>query len=133
MSDINTAPGKLAKTLTPAQVWALALGSIVGWGCFVLPGDMFLPQAGPLAAVLGFFIGAFLLLFVAVVYGYIIEHVPVAGGEYAYAYSGFGPTCAFICGWALVLGYVVIIAINISALALLVRFLFPLLRWKSVV
>ena len=76
-------------------------------------------------AVLGFFIGAFLLLFVAVVYGYMIEHVPVAGGEYAYAYSGFGPTCAFICGWALVLGYVVIIAINISALALLVRFLFP--------
>ena len=73
MSDINTAPGKLAKTLTPAQVWALALGSIVGWGCFVLPGDMFLPQAGPLAAVLGFFIGAFLLLFVAVVYGYMIE------------------------------------------------------------
>ncbi len=125
MSDINTAPGKLAKTLTPAQVWALALGSIVGWGCFVLPGDMFLPQAGPLAAVLGFFIGAFLLLFVAVVYGYMIEYVPVAGGEYAYAYSGFGPTCAFVCGWALVLGYVVIIAINISALALLVRFLFP--------
>ena len=32
------------------------------------PTIMFLPQAGPLAAVLGFFIGAFLLLFVAVVY-----------------------------------------------------------------
>ena len=43
-------------------------------------------------------IGAFFLFFVVVVYGYMIEHVPVAGGEYAYAYSGFKPTCAFICG-----------------------------------
>lgn len=24
----------LEKTLSPTQVWALALGSIVGWGCF---------------------------------------------------------------------------------------------------
>ena len=38
---------KLEKSLSPLQVCALALGSIVGWGCFVLPGDMFLPQAGP--------------------------------------------------------------------------------------
>lgn len=115
----------LEKTLSPSQVWALALGSIVGWGCFVLPGDMFLPQAGPGATLIGFAVGALLLCFVACVYGYMIEYTPVAGGEYAYAYVGFGPTAAFICGWALVLGYVVIIAINISALALLVRFLLP--------
>lgn len=35
---------KLEKSLSPLQVCALALGSIVGWGCFVLPGDMFLPR-----------------------------------------------------------------------------------------
>ena len=116
---------KLERTLTPAQVWALALGSIVGWGCFVLPGDSFLPQSGPLATLIAFCIGALLLCFVAVVYGYMIEYTPVAGGEYAYAYVGFGPTGAFICGWALVLGYIVIIGINISALGLLVRFLLP--------
>lgn len=115
----------LEKSLSPMQVWALALGSIVGWGCFVLPGDKFLPEAGPMAALLGFGIGALLLCFVAIVYGYMIEYTPVAGGEYAYAYVGYGPTVAFICGWALVLGYMVIIAINISALALLFRFLMP--------
>ncbi len=123
--DTTHAHQKLSKTLTPTQVWALALGSIVGWGCFVLPGDMFLPQSGPLPTVLAFFGGAFLFFFVATVYGYMIEYVPVAGGEYAYTYTGFGPTAAFVCGWALVLGYIVIVAINISALALLVRFLFP--------
>lgn len=49
---------KLEKSLSPLQVCALALGSIVGWGCFVLPGDMFLPQAGPVGTLLGFFVGA---------------------------------------------------------------------------
>ncbi len=115
----------LQKSLSPAQVWALALGSIVGWGCFVLPGDSFLPNSGPMAAISGFIIGAILLSFVAITYSYMIEYTPVAGGEYAYAYVGYGSTAAFICGWALVLGYISIIAINISALALLFRFLLP--------
>ncbi len=115
----------LEKTLSPAQVWALALGSIVGWGCFVLPGDSFLPNCGPAATLIGFGVGALLLCFVAMAYAYMINYCPVAGGEYAYAYVGYGPTCAFICGWALVLGYASIICINISALSLLVRFLLP--------
>ena len=54
---------KLEKSLSPLQVCALALGSIVGWGCFVLPGDMFLPQAGPVGTLLGFFVGACLISF----------------------------------------------------------------------
>lgn len=36
------------KELSPIDVWGLALGAIVGWGCFVLPGNAFLPKAGPL-------------------------------------------------------------------------------------
>ncbi len=116
---------RLVKTLSPTQVWALALGSIVGWGCFVLPGDSFLPNCGPAATLIGFGVGALLLCFVAMAYAYMINYCPVAGGEYAYAYVGYGPTSAFICGWALVLGYASIICINISALSLLVRFMLP--------
>lgn len=116
---------RLNKTLTPVQVCALALGSIIGWGCFVLPGDMFLPQAGPLGTLIGFGIGAFLISFVAIAYSYMIKYAPVAGGAFAWAYIGFGPTAAFICGWAIIIGYIAIIAINISALALICRFLLP--------
>lgn len=116
---------ELNKSLSPAQVWALALGSIVGWGCFVLPGDMFLPQAGIMGTLIGFAVGAFLICFVAVCYSYMIKYVPVAGGAFAYAYVGFGPTAAFVCGWALVLGYIAIIGIDVAALALIFRFLFP--------
>ncbi len=115
---------ELEKSMSPAQVWALALGSIVGWGCFVLPGDMFLPQAGVMGTLIGFGVGAFLICFVAVCYSYMIKYAPVAGGAFAYAYVGFGPTAAFVCGWALVLGYIAIIGIDVAALALIFRFLF---------
>ena len=71
---------KLEKALSPTQVTALALGSIVGWGCFVLPGDMFLPQAGPLGTLLGFLAGAILISFVGVCYSYMIKYAPDAGG-----------------------------------------------------
>lgn len=116
---------ELQKSLSPAQVWALALGSIVGWGCFVLPGDMFLPEAGIMGTLIGFVVGALLLCFVATCYSYMIKYTPVAGGAFAYAYVGYGPTAAFICGWALVLGYIAIVCIDIAALALIFRFLFP--------
>lgn len=121
----STERSELKKTLTPWQVWALALGSIVGWGCFVLPGVRFLPEAGPMATIIAFALGGGILCFVALSYSHMIKHVPVAGGEFAYAYVGFGDTAAFICGWALVLGYLSIVAINSSALALLSRFLLP--------
>ena len=35
---------ELEKTLRPLEVLALALGAIVGWGCFVLPAIRFLPS-----------------------------------------------------------------------------------------
>lgn len=116
---------ELTKSMSPMQIWALALGCIIGWGCFILPGIRFLPQSGPLAACIGFAIGAILLIFVALSYGKMIENYPVAGGAFVYAYAGFGPTAAFICGWALVLGYLCIIALNGTALALLSRFMLP--------
>ena len=116
---------ELEKTLSPVQVCALALGSVIGWGCFVLPSDMFLPKAGPLGTLYGFIIGALLVCFIATCVGYMIKYAPVAGGAFAYAYIGFGPKAAFVCGWALVIGYIAIVALNTAAMAVIFRFLFP--------
>ena len=45
---------------------------------------------------------------------------------FTYAYVGFGTRHGpFICGWALVLGYLCVIAANGTALALLSRFVLP--------
>ena len=105
----------------PGRSSVLAVGAIIGWGCFVLPGTRFLPDAGPLGTCLAFLIGGGLLCTVALCYSILIKVYPVAGGSFTYAYVGFGTRAGFICGWALVLGYLCVIAANGTALALLSR------------
>lgn len=116
---------ELDKNMSPLAIWALAFGSIIGWGAFVMPGFRFLPQSGPLGACLGFAIGGVMLMFIAISYGKIVGKYPVAGGAFAFAYAIFGSSAAFICGWAMVLGYLSIIALNATALVLLTRFMLP--------
>ena len=53
----------------------------------------------------------------ALCYSILIKVYPVAGGSFTYAYVGFGTRAGFICGWALVLGYLCVIAANGTALA----------------
>ena len=91
---------KLRKVMSPVDVWGLALGAIIGWGCFVLPGSSFLPKAGPLGTATGMLIGALLIIVIALSYGYMIRKYPVSGGEFVYAKEAFGKRNAFVCGWA---------------------------------
>ena len=57
-------------------------------------------------------------------YSYMIAKFPVAGGEFAYAYKGFGRTASYICGWMLSLGYLSIVALNATALPVLASYIF---------
>lgn len=121
---MTSSPERLDKTLKPQWVWAIALGSAVGWGAFILPTD-WMATAGPVGAISGFLIGGLLMMLIAVSYGTLIRSFPVSGGELAFALVGFGRTHSFICGWFLTLGYACIVALNASALALLFRYLLP--------
>ena len=116
---------ELKKDLRPIDVWGLALGAIIGWGCFVLPGDVFLPKAGPLGTTIGLGIGAIMMIIISLSYGYLIVKHPTSGGEYVYASSTFGKTNGFICGWFLLLAYWSLIPLNGTAVALIFRYLFP--------
>ncbi|WP_411267703.1 APC family permease [Parenemella sanctibonifatiensis] len=101
MSTSDTAERtELRRTPKPHWVWAIALGSAVGWGAFILPTD-WLGTAGPLGSVIGIAIGAALMCLIAVSYGMLIRTFPVSGGEYAYTYTAFGRVNAYICGWML--------------------------------
>ncbi|MBM7599387.1 amino acid transporter [Virgibacillus halotolerans] len=115
---------QLGKTLKPHWVWAIAFGSAVGWGAFVLPVD-WMSMAGPLGVIIGFCIGAVLMIIIGVSYGFLVKKLPVSGGEFAYAYYGLGRYHAFFCGWFLTLGYMSIVALNASAIALLGKFVLP--------
>src|SRR5690625_5689956 len=111
---------QLEKTLKPHWIWAIALGSAIGWGAFVQP-TTWLAEAGPLGVIIGFSIGAVLMMLIAVSYGFLIRTFPVSGGEFAYAYISLGRTHAFIAGWFLTFGYICIVALNASAFALMFK------------
>ena len=116
---------KLQRVMRPVDVWGLALGAIIGWGCFVLPGTAFLPKAGPGGTAMGMLIGALLIIVIAVSYGYLIRKFPISGGEFIYAKKAFGKRNAFVCGWAMILAYWSLIPLNATALAMISRYLFP--------
>lgn len=114
----------LKKNLKPSGVFAIAFGSIIGFSCFVLPGNWLL-DAGPLGAVIAFIIATCMILVIAGSYGYMVEKLPLAGGAVVYAYKGFGRKHAFLCGWLLSLGFLSVVALNAMALPVLVRFVAP--------
>ncbi|MCP3032360.1 APC family permease [Halobacillus sp. A1] len=115
---------ELSKTLKPHWVVAIAFGSAIGWGAFVLPTD-WMREAGPMGVILGVLIGAILVMVIAVSYGYLVEKFPVSGGEFVFTYLGFGRTNAYICGWFVTLSYVTSVALNASAIVVLFKFLYP--------
>ncbi|MBR2162695.1 MAG: amino acid permease [Bacteroidales bacterium] len=117
--------GKFKKAMRPIDVWGLALGAIIGWGCFVLPGSAFLPKAGPLGTAMGMLIGALLIVIIALSYGYLIRNFPISGGEFIYTKETIGKRNAFVCGWGMILAYWSLIPLNATALALISRYMFP--------
>ena len=58
--------GDLKQNLSEKFVWAIAYGSCIGWGAFILPGD-WIKQS--IAASIGIVIGALLMILIAVSYG----------------------------------------------------------------
>lgn len=116
---------ELEKSLNPANIWAVALGSIIGWGAFIQSPNWMMKAGGPLPLTLGFLLGGALMLIVGFSYAYMIAKFPVAGGEFAYAYVGFGPVASYVCGWMLSVGYFGIVALNATAVPVLFSILTP--------
>ncbi len=121
MSDKVTQEEQLERKLSPLNVWALALGCIIGWGAFVMPGNTFLPNAGPAGTAIAMAVAAIVLSIIAFNYNYMIRRYPVAGGEFVYANQAFGGKHGFVCAWFLSLSYLAIVPLNATALALIGR------------
>ncbi len=113
--------GNRTRYLTSAGAWALAFGCSVGWGAFVMPGNTFLPLAGPAGSAAGLALGALVILIIAANYHYLMNRYPDAGGTYIYTRKSFGYDHGFLCAWFLVLTYIAIIWANATALPLIAR------------
>ena len=110
--------GALAPYLSPFGVWALAVGSSIGWGSLVVTGSSFLSSAGPVGSLLGLVLGVVVILAIARNYHYMMNCHPDSGGVYSYVKNVFGYDSAFLTSWFLILTYLAILWANASSLPL---------------
>ncbi len=114
----------LNRKLTPLNVWSLAFGCVIGWSAFVMPGGVFLKNAGPLGTLIAMEIATFVMLIISYNYSYMINKFPMTGGEFIYAKMAFGTHHGFLCAWFLSLSYLSVIPLNATALNLIMRAVF---------
>ena len=116
----NTA--KLQPYLSPLAVWALSVGSAIGWGSLVVTGKTYLAQAGPLGSTLGLLIGFAMMLMVASHYHFLANRYPGTGGLYNYVKHIFGYDRAFLVAWFMFLVYIAIFWANATSVPLFARY-----------
>lgn len=116
--------------LSPLHVWGLSLGCAVGWGAFMVPGNLFIPTAGPLGTMLAMAISTALLLIIGANFCRLAEKYHDDGGIVAYTRNILGHDHAFLAAWILLIAYLSILWANATANVLLFRFLHgDLLSW----
>ncbi|WP_099159759.1 APC family permease [Virgibacillus ndiopensis] len=115
---------KLLKILGNKEVLALAFGAMIGWGWVVTTG-LWITEAGSLGAILAFAIGGTLVIFVGLTYAELSSALPLAGGEHVYTYKAMGRTASFIATWAIILGYISVVAFEAVALPTVFEYLIP--------
>lgn len=127
-SSVET--GNASPSLSPLAVWALSFGGIIGWGAFIMPGTMFLPNAGPLGTVIAMFLGGLIMLVIGLNFCHLAKLFPDNGGIFTYTREILGHDHAFLSAWSLGLAYLSLIWANATAFSLLVRYLFDgALQW----
>ncbi|WP_042357075.1 APC family permease [Bacillus rubiinfantis] len=115
---------KFLKILGNRDVLALAFGAMIGWGWVVTTG-IWISGAGSLGAILAFVIGGALVIFVGLTYAELASSIPLAGGEHVYSYMAMGRGASFITTWAIILGYVSVVAFEAVALPTVFEYLIP--------
>ncbi|MEZ9903904.1 APC family permease [Vibrio breoganii] len=98
------------------ELFTVALGSVIGWGAFMLPGSFFLQNAGVLNTIIGFLIAIVMIAIIEKNYSVLMDKHQSTGGEYTFAKEEFGNTVGFCTGWVLLLAYVSIIPLNATAI-----------------
>ncbi|GAB3794075.1 APC family permease [Virgibacillus kimchii] len=114
----------LLKILGNRDVLALAFGAMIGWGWVVTTG-LWISEAGSLGAIVAFAIGGTLVILVGLTYSELASSIPLAGGELFYTFKAMGRVASFIATWAVILGYVSVIAFEAVALPTVFEYLIP--------
>ena len=93
---------KLARILNLRDLILLTIGSVIGSGIFLVPGEVLRQAGGQIGpAMLVWLVGGVLSLLGALTYGELSAVNPKAGGLYVHLRDCFGPLPAFLFGWTL--------------------------------
>ena len=93
---------KLARILNLRDLTLLTIGSVIGSGIFLVPGEVLRQAGGQIGpAMLVWLVGGLLSLLGALTYGELSAVNPKAGGLYVHLRDCFGPLPAFLFGWTL--------------------------------
>jgi basic amino acid/polyamine antiporter, APA family len=117
----------LAHKLRLVDYFVLAFGVMVGTAWLVVMDDL-LQRGGPLGALLGFTLGALMLLPIGYVYGELVRAIPDAAGEAAYVARLFSPKVSFVTGWMTLLSYFLTCPFEALAAGRIAGYLFPCLN-----
>lgn len=113
-----------AKILGRKEAFTLAFGAMIGWGWIVLSGD-WVQQAGSIGAILALGFGAVIIMIIGLCYAELCSAMPYEGGEHIFSYRAMGHSASFLCTWAIILGYVSVVAFEAVALPTVLDNLIP--------
>ena len=125
MNETSSASGNSTKFqpyLSPLAVWALSVGSAIGWGSLVVTSSSYLSQAGPMGSIIGLLIGFVMMLMVSSHYHFLANRYPGTGGLYNYVKQLFGYDLAFLIAWFMFLIYIAIFWANATSIPLFARY-----------
>ena len=116
--------GQFVRVIRLREILALAFGAMIGWSWVALTGN-WIDKAGSVGAMLAFGVGGVAVILVGLTYAELASAMPQAGGEHVYSHRALGATASFICTWAILLGYVSVVAFEAVALPTVVDYLVP--------
>lgn len=115
----------LSKVLGRTDIIAIGFGTMVGWS-WVMMGPIWVNEAGLIGAIAAFIIGGAIILTIGLTYGELTAALPLAGGEFVFAYRAMGNRAAWIVGWIMSMAYIGVAAWEGIALAMAMNYMFPL-------
>ena len=115
----------LSEVLGRTDIIAIGFGTMVGWS-WVMMGPIWVNEAGLVGAIAAFIIGGAIILTIGLTYGELTAALPLAGGEFVFAYRAMGNRAAWIVGWIMSMAYIGVAAWEGIALATAMNYMFPL-------
>ena len=114
----------LERTISFRDYLAIGIGVMIGVGWVIYAGQ-WLQSGGSAGAALAFLIGGLLHIPIIKCYGELTSAMPVSGGAIAFTLKAFGPTVAFMAGWALSLMYISTVPFETIAVGAMVEAILP--------